>query len=413
MRTRILLLAALVSFTQISSAQKRNHAFAITGINGSAAWNNIAAVDLSKAQVSNRLFSNDASAYALFDATTRKALPAQKTTLVNGKITMTTQSPTETMVAAAAYDEYHNKLFFTPMRINELRWVDLNDHSQTMKVYSVTSQKLINADVQDVPNQITRMCMGADGYGYAMTNDAMHLIRFSTGNNVTITDLGSVVSEKNSLTINNACGGWGGDMVADTKGNLYVVSANHNIFKVNIETRVASFITRLNDIPGEHTTNGAAVDDDGMLILGCATVTDAFYKINPADWSVTKIENKGGQLNVSDLASSNFLFETKKNAGNTPAGDIREVYNEKIIAYPNPVTDGFVRISFNKQPKGNYSIQLVDLMGRVLTGKQVTISANGQLETLNVEQSMAQGFYLLRIMDSNKKTILAKKLFVE
>lgn len=410
MRTRTLLIVLALFSLQYLSAQKKSKAFAITGTNGSALWENIAEVDLHSAKSSALIFNKQTSGFSLINAETKKPLQPE---MVEGyALRSIKQGPTATMVAAAAYDEIHNKLFFAPMQINELRWVDLNDKSNTVKFYTLNDTKLVNADVKDMGNQITRMCMGADGYGYALTNDAMHLIRFSTGRNVTITDLGSVVSEKNSNVINNACGGWGGDMVADTKGNLYVISSNHNLFKVNIETRVASFITQISGIPAEHTINGAAVDDDGMLILGSANTADAFYKVNPADWSVTRIDNGGVKLNVSDLASSNFLFDTRVNKG-PQFNDIREVYNEKIAAYPNPVSEGFVKISFDKQPKGNYAIQLADLTGRVLTTKQVNIAMNNQMESLAVDQNISQGFYILRVLNSDKKIVLVKKILVE
>ena len=412
MRTRILLLAGLVSLTQIVAAQKHNHSFAITGNNGSAVWENIAEVDLLKAQMGNKLFDNSTTKFSVVDAATKKTLP-QASQMINGKLININQTPTATMVAAAAYDEAHNKLFFTPMRINELRWIDLDDKSQTVKTYSLSNRKFTNADVNDVPNQITRMCIGGDGYGYALSNDAMHLIRFSTGRNTTITDLGSVIDAGNTTTINSPCAGWGGDMVADTKGNLYVVSAQHNVFKVNIETRVSSFITKLKDIPAEYTTNGAAVDETGYLILGSASSTSGFYKVDPQNWAVEKLPASGNAVNVSDLASSNLLFDTKKNNSIVAINDIREVYNERIAAYPNPVTEGIVKVNFEKQPKGNYSIQLLDLVGRVLTTKQITVGGDNQLETFNIDNNVAQGFYLLRVTNSTKKVVLAKKLLID
>jgi Secretion system C-terminal sorting domain len=412
MRTGILLPLLLVGCVSILSAQQKSRAFAVTGNNGLLLWENISEVDLDRAQSKVLLYNKTNSPFSLLNAETRK--PVEATLMVvNGKTVSTKAEPTATMVAAAAYDEKHGKLFFTPMRINELRWVDLNDRSGTVKVYTFKNSPLINANVEEVPNQITRMCMGADGYGYAMSNNAMHLIRFSTGKNISITDLGSVVSEKNTLTINNSCGGWGGDMVADTKGNLYVISANHNIFKVNIETRVASFVTRLKDIPDTYTTNGAAVDDEGNLIIGSANSTEAFFKVNPSDWSVTKMDNGGEKLNVSDLASSNFLFDTRTKKQVTAISDFREVYSEKISAYPNPVSEGIVKVNFEKQPKGNYSIQLMDQVGRVLLTKQISVGGDNQLESININQNVAQGFYLLRVMNSNKKVVLAKKLMIE
>ncbi|RTL60919.1 MAG: T9SS type A sorting domain-containing protein [Sphingobacteriales bacterium] len=411
MRTKTLLILLAFFSLQYVSAQKKSKAFAITGTNGSLLWENIAEVDLQTAKSTVLIFNNQNSAFSLINSDTKKPIEPQ---IVGGYATRTiTPGPTATMVAAAAYDETHNKLFFTPMQVNELRWVDLNEKSNTVKFYSLAGTKMVNGNVQEVGNQITRMCMGADGYGYALTNDAMHLIRFSTGKNITITDLGSVVSEKNSNIINNSCGGWGGDMVADTRGNLYVISSNHNLFKVNIETRVASFITQIKGIPAEHSVNGAAVDDDGMLILGSANTADAFYKVNPKDWLANKMDNGGNNLNVSDLASSNFLFDTRLNKSAPLFNDIREVYNEKIAAYPNPVSEGFVKISFDQQPKGSYAIQLVDITGRVLTTKQVNIALNSQVESLAIDQNMAQGFYMLRVMNSDKKTVLVKKLFVE
>ena len=412
MRTRILLLAGILSLTSISNAQRRNQSFAITGTNGSAVWENIVEVDLLKAQLGNKLFDNSITRFSVVDAATKRTLP-QITQTVNGKVTSIKQSPTATMVAAAAYDEAHNKLFFTPMRINELRWIDLDDKSQTVKTYSLSDRQFINADVNNVPNQITRMCIGGDGYGYALSNDAMHLIRFSTGRNTTITDLGSVIDAGNQTTINSPCAGWGGDMVADTKGNLYVVSAQHNVFKVNIESRVSTFITNLKDIPAEYTTNGAAVDETGYLILGSANSTGGFYKVDPQSWKVEKLAAAGTSTNVSDLASSNLLFDTRANKSIVAINDIREVYNERIAAYPNPVSEGMVKVNFEKQPKGNYSIQLVDLVGRVLLTKQINIAGDNQLETLNIDQKAAQGFYLLRVINSNKKVVLAKKLLID
>lgn len=408
MRTRLLLLM-LVLCTTILSAQQQSKAFAVTGTNGALLWENFSEIDLGHAKTIAPLYNRTAGNFSLINAQTKKAVPA-RVSMVNGTKVTLQQEPTSTMVAAAAYDEKQGKLFFSPMRINELRWIDLNDKSDPVKVYTWTTAPLINADVNETANQITRMCMGADGYGYAMSNDAMHLIRFSTGDKIILTDLGAVISEKNNLTINNACGGWGGDMVADTEGNLYVISSNHNVFKVNIETRLASFITQLKDIPAEFTTNGAAVDEDGMLILGSANKTDAFFKVNPYNWSATAINNGGNNLNVSDLASPGFLFDTRmKNSTKT----ITDVYNEKIAAYPNPVSQGVIKINFYQQPKGPYAVQLLDQVGRILLNKKVEVNALNQLETLTADTKIAKGFYMLRVINAENKVILAKKMIIE
>ena len=44
----------------------------------------------------------------------------------------------------------------------------------------------------DVAGQIARMVIAGDGNGYALSNDANHLMRFTTGKKPEITDLGPV-----------------------------------------------------------------------------------------------------------------------------------------------------------------------------------------------------------------------------
>ncbi|HET9057140.1 MAG TPA: T9SS type A sorting domain-containing protein [Chitinophagaceae bacterium] len=409
MRTRILFAALVLCLSQTLSAQQKSRAFAITGINRIRNWENITEVNLGKALAIQSIYNKAKTPFALFSAETKKRINTGK----NGNALIVKSDPTTTMVAAVAYDEQQGKLFFAPMRINELRWIDLNDKGPILKVYSATETKLINADLNKVSNQITRMCLGIDGYGYAMTNDALHLIRFSTGNKVVITDLGSVIDAGNKNTISGSCGGWGGDMVADTKGNLYVISSNHYVFRVNIETRVSTFVARINDIPENYTTNGAAVDDEGYLIVASANSTEPFYRVNPQNWAATPMDNGGNILTASDLASSNFLYDTRIKKAVSAIDNFREVYDEKITAYPNPVLQKNVKVNFEDQPKGSYSVQLMDKVGRILFTKQIIINNNKQMESFNIEQNTAQGLYLLRVMNSNKKVILAKKLLIQ
>jgi hypothetical protein len=137
-----------------------------------------------------------------------------------------------TGVAALAYDRKHGRLYYTPMLIDDLRYIDL----KTMNVYYVgtgfAGEKVKAADQSNI---ITRMVIAEDGNGYALTNDGRHLIRFSTGKKLNITDLGSVVdaAENNTVSIHNSCSSFGGDMIADNDGNLFVFSARNNVFRIN------------------------------------------------------------------------------------------------------------------------------------------------------------------------------------
>src|SRR5436189_2828650 len=103
------------------------------------------------------------------------------------------QAPFSTGVAAMAYDKKNNRLYFTPMFIDQLRYVDL----KTMKVFYVTDLAFTGMPQKssDQGNVVTRMVIASDGNGYAMTNDGAHLIRFTTGKKLAIADLGALVDD--------------------------------------------------------------------------------------------------------------------------------------------------------------------------------------------------------------------------
>src|SRR5690606_40297062 len=128
------------------------------------------------------------------------------------------------------------------MFIDQLRYIDL----RTMNVYYVTASDFTGMTVKsaDQSNIITRMTIGDDGYGYALTNDGTNLIRFSTGKDFTVTNLGRLLDapENNAVSVHNSCTSYGGDMIADNDGNLYILSARNHVFKVDIETRVATHL---------------------------------------------------------------------------------------------------------------------------------------------------------------------------
>src|SRR5262249_49950990 len=85
-------------------------------------------------------------------------------------------------VAALAYDKKNNRIWYTPMFIDQLRYID----EKSMKVYYVSDVNFTNKPQKssEQGNIITRMAIASDGYGYAMTNDATQLIRFSTGKKI-------------------------------------------------------------------------------------------------------------------------------------------------------------------------------------------------------------------------------------
>ena len=81
------------------------------------------------------------------------------------------------------YDKKNNRLYYTPMFIDQLRYIDL----KTMKVFYVADRAFTGKPQKssDQGNIVTRMVIASDGNGYAMTNDGTQLIQFSTGKKMT------------------------------------------------------------------------------------------------------------------------------------------------------------------------------------------------------------------------------------
>ena len=103
------------------SAQDR-FAFAITdvakdGIN----WISLRKLDLGSGQYSEMLLNGTDMKTAVFDATSKKQLTLQADARYGNTISM----PFSNGVAAAAYDRDHNRLYFTPMFVDQLRYIDM------------------------------------------------------------------------------------------------------------------------------------------------------------------------------------------------------------------------------------------------------------------------------------------------
>ena len=304
------LLSLFIYISLSSFAQKGNKAFAIMGSgNGDFLWMNIRQIDLSTGNVTKNIFENGITGFEMRNALTGEEMLLKDE--LNARQTTLPQYPTATMVAAAAYDQKHDKLFFTPMFLNELRWADLSARGDRPKFYTLHSQILNLEKVTDEANNFTRMTIAADGNGYMLNNDGNHLIKFTTGKKIIITELGSLTdaSSNNHISVHNKCSSWGGDMVADALGNLYLFTANKNVFKINIETKIATHIGSITGLSGVYTLNGAAVDNDDNVIVSSANSLEGYYRVNMKDLSATKLNTTGKIYNASDLASGNLLFQ--------------------------------------------------------------------------------------------------------
>ncbi len=402
--------------TTLAYGQTDRFAYAITDIQKEGAnWSFLRKLNLQTGQFSDVLLDGANAKQVVFDADTKKELTSFTVETNRG---YNIQPAFSSGVAAMAYDKKNNRLWYTPMFIDQLRYIDL----KSMKVYYVTTQAFTGMAKKSVDqgNIVTRMTIGDDGYGYAMTNDGAHLVRFNTsGKKLSITDLGMMADapESNGVSVHSSCSSFGGDMIADNEGNLYVFSARNFVFKINIETKVAQHVGVISGLPANFTTNGAVVTPDNTILIGSAVDASSYFIVNPKDWSATAFTLQTGWRS-SDLANSNILNSSKKPAlanvvANNVIANVAEEGAGLVQVYPNPVPNNQFSIQFDKLQAGEYTIQLNDVLGRQVLTRIVNVAGEGQTETIRLNPAYARGFYLIKIMDKNSKSVYTRKLIVQ
>jgi len=409
-----LILHLLFSFLLIFSlhAQRANSVFAITADNtgnNPSLWANINEVDVRTGQVVRSLLDNTKTNFDLYDGVTKTKLTGLAQTKTSTSAAQ--QSPVAKIIAAAAYDARHNRLFVAPLQSPELRWINLDDNTaKGLKIYT-TTLPFSQPDLANDGNQLTRMVIAADGYGYALTNDANHLFRFSTGHKITVTDLGALsdASVNGAMSVHNKTTSFGGDIISDAEGNLYLFSAYHNIFKVDVTGKTATFIGAIKNLPANYTTNGAAVGDDGNLIVSSASSTDGYYSVNMTTWEAVKVTGDNKTAAVSDLASSHFAFQ-KKRPG-IPAVLADKITNN-IAVYPNPVTAASFRISFDNINTGRYMVQMVDVIGRLAMQQPVDLLYQKQVLEMKMPYSFTKGLYTVKVVNAGGASLYTGKILV-
>jgi hypothetical protein len=466
---RIILLALVTSFAFTTHSQKKQQqpvtGYAITALEkGGRNWKEVKLVNITTGEEVKSIYQSTQEVQALnartknpvvkkeINATTAVFSTTQQRKKVvnldeelnkaqgsngNGNVNLTrvmfagpkvqTDKPFATNSAAIAYDKKHERLYYTPMGINQLRYIDLRSN----KIYYFEDEAFGQVKgFGDAPDQITRMVIASDGDGYALTNDGNHLIRFTTGKKQTITDLGSLGDDaKNgNFSVHNP-GGYGGDMIADVSGNLYLVTANRNVFKIPIETKLAAYLGTIKGLPRGFSTNGAMVEEGSKVIVASSESTVGYYRFDLTTMQAEKVSGQTDVFNASDLANGNLAFAKKKKdrkneepAQEAPKEPITDVAkrplpqdafgNNGITLYPNPVTDRVVKVSFANQPAGKYQVQFMDLSGKLISTQEVIIINKIQVADISLPE-VAKGSYLIKVASETNRVSVTNKLIVQ
>lgn len=395
----ILLLSAIFFVTLSADAQPDRIGYVVTdSVKNGVKWNYLRQINLNTGNFGNMLVrllsSNDTPANG-------------NTALTNG-------------VAAIAHDKKNKRIYFTAMLTDKLSYADL----RTMTVHVAKNNFTgLMPKAADQSNIITRMVIGDDDFGYALTNDGKHLIRFSTRNNPVVTDLGSLVDApgNNANSVHNSCSSYGGDLIASENDNvLYLVTIRNHVFKINTRTRLAKFMGTISGLPQTFSTTGTAVDQTEMKVVIVSSVDSSdVYSVNINSLAATGL-NVNRVFFSSDLGGSNMLKNRRDNDDDDDDDDddhrfitINSLTNDNIRLYPNPVTGNEFKIQFSDTNPGSYTVELIDVKGQVVTTRVVATGGKNSVVFVSIPSHTARGFFIVRIIDKNNKTVFSEKIVLQ
>jgi Secretion system C-terminal sorting domain len=314
-------------------------------------------------------------------------------------------------IAAIALDKKNKRLYYTPMLTDRLSYIDLRTMQTVVVTNSFTS---LMPKAADQSNIITRMVIGDDDFGYALTNDGNRLIRFSTKNNPAITNLGSLVDApgNNGVSIHNGCSSYGGDIVLDEEGNLYLITIRNLVFKINTRTRVAKYRGSVTGLPPTFTTSGVAVNEtEKKLVIASSTDTTGVYKVNINSLSAVKLSSSL-TWRTSDLASSNILEDEDDSYPGLITRQT-QVANDSILLYPNPVTNGVFNIQFINVNSRKYSINIMDAKGQIILQQEAEGVGKINQVQVNMPALTAKGIFIVRVADQDNKIVFSGKIILQ
>ena len=207
--------------------------------------------------------------------------------------------------SAIAYDKTSNRIYFVNNYSNapqDLSYIDLNTSPISAKRFTGYPLETTLTSGWN----INRMSFCSDGFGYAVTQNGKDIIRFSintaTGLPV-ITRLGALINDVNNGS-NDILSESGGDIFGDGSGNLYLVANSSRLYKINPNTKIATFLGSVAPLPG--SSNAIAVDAAGNVYIGGAYQN--VYNVNLASMVGSSITG-GSTSNVwttGDYTSCGF-----------------------------------------------------------------------------------------------------------
>lgn len=366
----------------LGASMNAQEVFALTGKSGNQIiFNDFRSLDLQNESAGKTIFSAE-SVPNVYSQNLKSKITESKGTVHNSQF----------QVMANLAEDASGNLIYSPMYSSNIYVI--NKKSGELTLVENTAMKTTSCDIS---SHFTRMTLGQDGAVYTLNNGGTSLVKISRKNgNYSVEDLGAVktVSNDPNVSLSVMTTGFGGDMIADAGNNFYIFAASGNIFKLNSKTMQADYLGKIKGLPANYSLNGAAVLDNGNVMVASAK-GEGFYEVDVDVLEATAM-NKGAGLPVYDLASNNFLHQSRIAAADNGI---------QIDIYPTKVDQKHINL---RAPKGSYLVEIYDASGVMTLSRKVDVSRDGRIEL----SSLTQGMYLVNVKDVAGKVLTTKKIIV-
>ncbi len=140
---------------------------------------------------------------------------------------------------------------------------------------------------------------------------------------------------------------------------------------------------------------------NGQLFTAISSVAADISKAHIYYWENTFASNAITYFRVKSIDKNGSSYYS-------PTVTIAKKSLKKGISiFPNPVEGNELKLSFNNQPAGNYSIRLIGYSGQQFFKKTIIVSAGFQTNNVEIPHDCYKGNYLLEIINpANERQIL-------
>lgn len=309
----------------------------------------------------------------------------------NDKVIVTRNSEMPDQVVGMSYDTKNQILIMIGMFSPDIYTYNLQT-GESKRIYATGKA---NSKCQ-IAEQFSRMATLPNGKSYALNNSSTQLLEITPASNgYSVRDLGALNSD---LKLDQYKF-YGGDLIADHAGKLYLISAYSHVVKINPEDLKAELIGSIEGLEKGFTTNGSAVMSNGEVLLSNAQ-GKGFYTLDFKSLKAKRVDTKSSTP-LYDMASPYFIQDASTSVAS----------NAFFSIYPTKVTDRQISIALNTKLSGIGQVLVYDIAGNNLVQSKMNLGDVKNIKSLNLN-TLSPGNYYIKVMDENGKELINEKFIL-